>query len=349
MVNPFRFGQTVEGDDFCNRGRELEEVKKSISNHYSIWIVSPRGFGKTSLIFKAFHELKGIKTIYINLYSVQSLSDFTEKYFQVIFKNFFELKKGIKSITEKSGIENILEIPEKIASEKDINICIAFDEFQEVNRIDPFLINRMRSAFQNHRHISYVFLGSKQSLMETIFADSNSPFYEFGRKISIDKIERSDWEQFLKEKFKRTGLNIAESTIEAIIDKSGGHPHFTQYFASMAWELLLEGIDDKEPQFTETWMNRIVAGQSILFQNMFDQFNQNQRKVLTAIASLKPGEQLFSEESRKQFQLPTTSTVSVTIHSLLKKELIYKQNGNYFIANPVLKEWLIQYSKGKMI
>lgn len=373
MKNPFRFGQLVTGVHFCNRLTELKEIKKAIINGYSLWVYSPRRFGKTSLILKAFEEITDIKTIYLDLYNVQSLSAFAEKYSQVVFKELLDWKAGIKNIgkkisglfkgiipkisfdaqgnpsisfepqviEEKSDIENILDIPGKIASEQGYQVCVAFDEFQEVNRIEPFLINWMRSAFQRHQNTSYVFLGSKQSLMESIFADPNSPFYEFGFKVPIHEISPQDWMAFIRGKFEETNLGITDDTIHSVIKKSGGYPHFTQYFASVVWELLREGFDQNDPDFTGTWMNRIVAGQSVIFQNLFDQLNKNQRKTLIAIASLKPGEQLFSENYRKRYRLSASSTLSVTINSLLKKDLINKDNGSYTVLNPVLKEWLI--------
>ena len=86
MKNPFRFGQLVKGEHFCNRLNELKEIKKALNNGYSFWIYSPRRFGKTSLLLRAFEELSGIKTVYLDLYNVQSLSAFAEKYSQVVLK-----------------------------------------------------------------------------------------------------------------------------------------------------------------------------------------------------------------------------------------------------------------------
>jgi hypothetical protein len=65
MKNPFRFGQLVRGENFCNRLTEIKEIKKTITNGYSPWIYSPRRFGKTSLISKVFEQLPDIKTVYI--------------------------------------------------------------------------------------------------------------------------------------------------------------------------------------------------------------------------------------------------------------------------------------------
>jgi hypothetical protein len=61
-----------------------------------------------------------------------------------------------------------------------------------------------------------------------------------------------------------------------------------------------------------------------------------------AIASLEPGEQLFSEQCRMRYQLPASSTLTAAVNSLLKKDLINKENGNYSILNPVFREWLLQ-------
>ncbi|MCP4149691.1 MAG: ATP-binding protein [bacterium] len=378
MINPFRFGQLVSGESFCNREKELTEIIKAIDNRYSFWIYSPRRFGKTSLLLKAFENIKDTKTIYIDLYNSQSLAAFAEKYSQATLKELFDWKSGFQTagkkisgffkhiipkisfdsqgnptvslepqqIDSKSDIEQILEIPEKIASEKNIHVCVAFDEFQEVTRIHSFLINWMRSAFQRHQNVSYIFLGSKQSLMEEIFADSNSPFYEFGFKLPIAEINPADWTPFLTDKFNSTGVPATPETIKNIIEKSECHPHFTQYFASVVWELIREGSEQDSANFIATWMNRIIAGQSIIFQNIYDQLNQNQRKALTAIALLETGDQLFATKYRRKHKLPSSSTLTTSVTSLLKKDLITRNNGSYKVPNPILKEWLRRLAAG---
>lgn len=377
MKNPFRFGQLVKGDNFCNRKKELSQIKRNIFNSYSQWIYSQRRYGKTSLILKVFEELKDTKTIYIDLYNVESLHSFAEKYSQITIKQLFDWKIGIKKIGEKISnyfmginpkfyfdikgepsisfesqeiknkidIENILKIPEKIAAEKKWKVCVAFDEFQEINRINPFLINWMRSAFQTHQNISYAFLGSKQSLMNSIFADSNSPFYEFGLKIPINEISNKEWKIFIKKKFNLTKLNISEKTLKEILKKSRGHPHFTQYFSSVVWELIYEGADQSDPEFTTIWINHIISGQSIIFQNIFDQLSKNQRKLLIIIAKIKINEHLFSEKFRLKHQLPPTSSMVTAIKTLQKKDLILKTDNKYTINNPVMKEWLLNINK----
>jgi len=372
IKNPFQFGKIVSAQNFCNRVQEIKELKSHIKNGYSVWLFAPRRYGKSSLLHKVFEETKYVKTIYFDLYNIQSLDDFCRKYSKLLAKELFDWKQDIKTLTGKFGqyfknlypkvsfdetgspsfsleqqniqsqsdIETILNIPDVIAKKTKKKICIAFDEFQEIERIDKFIINWMRSAFQNQQNVSYIFLGSKQSMMRTIFSSVNSPFYEFAVKMDIKPISNNDLSDFIKNKFKLAGLTIKENTINNILLKSGGHPHFTQYFSSVVFDHIRNGANQDSKDFTKNWLDTIINSQSMIFQNIYDQLNKNQRKVLIALADVQNSE-LFSNEKRQQFKLPTSSSLNTTIKSLINKDLINKEGKNYKIINPVLKEWIL--------
>lgn len=372
IYNPFQFGTIVRGENFCNREEELSVLKSHIKDGYSVWLYSPRRYGKSSLIQKAFSEIEGVKTIYFDLYNVKSLDDFSKKYSTLIAKNLFSWQQEIKKLTDKFSqyftnlspvvsfdqtglpsftlnvaeikqqvdVETILNIPQKISREIKRPICIAFDEFQEIDRIEPFLINWMRSSFQQHENVSYIFLGSEQSLMEMIFTSSRSPFYEFAVKMHINPIGKDDLAQFIDEKFKQKGLEITRKNIEAILEKSEKHPHFTQYFASVVFDLIRNGVNQNDVNFTDLWIEKIIQSQSVILQGIFDQLTNTQRVVLLTIAVLLKDEELFSSYSREKYHLPASSSLSTAIDSLIKKGLIVKEDKRYKILNPVFKAWL---------
>ena len=50
--------------------------------------------------------------------------------------------------------------------------------------------------------------------------------------------------------------------------------------------------------------------------------------------------ELFSTEVRNKFYLPTSSTLSTNINGLITKDLIYKSEKGYLIANPVFEFWI---------
>ena len=49
-INPFKYGNVVLGNDFCNRSKEQKEILSAIKNGDKIFIYSERRLGKTSLI-----------------------------------------------------------------------------------------------------------------------------------------------------------------------------------------------------------------------------------------------------------------------------------------------------------
>jgi len=371
-INPFQYGVVIDDRAFCNRKEEISYLKNQIKNGYSTWLFSPRRFGKTSLIEKVFRELGDTRCIYVDLYNIKSKDDFCRKYSKVIAEELFNWKDDIKRLTknlshafnqlsptvsfDESGvpgfslnvhkvekqedIETILEVPYKVSLKSSKRICIAFDEFQEINRIDPFLLNWMRSSFQRHGDISYIFLGSKQSMMEDIFSSIKSPFYEFAAKMNLATIPKDELFAFVEENFRKSNLPIEKQTIDKILDKSECQPHFTQYFASIVFDLINSGRDQNDENFQDFWMKKIIIPQADVFHDIYDQITNSQRVTLQAIARLDESG-IYSEETRTQYGLPVSSSLSEVLKALQKRGLIYKIDDKYKITNPIFKVWLL--------
>lgn len=370
--NPFQYGVVIDDSAFCNRKEEISYLKNQIKNGYSTWLFSPRRFGKTSLVEKVFRELDDSICIYIDLYNIKSKDDFCRKYSKVIAIELFNWKDDIKKLTKslsnafsklspmvsfdefgnpgfslnvhkvekQEEIETILEVPYQISIRSTKRICIAFDEFQEIKRIDPFLLNWMRCAFQRHIDISYIFLGSKQSMMEDIFSSIQSPFYEFAAKMNLSTISREELSTFVEGNFIKYGLLIEKQTTGIILDKSDCQPHFTQYFASVIFDLVQAGYDQNDKDFQNFWMTKIILPQADVFQDIYDQLTNSQRATVQAIARLCESG-IYSEETRNKYGLPVSSSLNEVLKALQKRGLVYKTRDTYKITNPVFKEWLL--------
>jgi len=310
--------------------------------------------------------------IYIDLYNIKSKDDFCKRYSKAIAEELFNWKEDIKKLSKnlassfrnlspgisfdelgkpsfslnvhkvetQEDIETILEVPHEVSLKSTRRICIAFDEFQEIRRIDPFLLHWMRSSFQRHTQISYIFLGSKQSLMEDIFTSIDSPFYEFAAKMNLSTISRDELFKFIGRKFEKNKLPIKKRTINSILDKSECQPHFTQYFASVVFDLVASGYDQGDERFPLKWMKKIILPQADVFRDIFDQLTSSQRATILALAKLS-GHGIYSEESRNKHGLPVSSSLSEALKALQKKGLIYRTTDHYIIANPVFKNWLL--------
>jgi AAA+ ATPase superfamily predicted ATPase len=368
MKNPFQFGQVVQKNQFCNRRKELQEVIDSIQSKNSLWLYSPRRFGKTSLVMNAFSSISDVKTIYFDLFHIRDKQDFAAKYLNLLTHELFTFKQDVTLILKKlSGylenitpsisldkmgkpsigidikksefsqtIESILNLPQKVNNPKPI--CIAFDEFQEIERLDPFLKNIMHSVFQHQQNVSYIFLGSKESLMNAIFSDVKSPFFQFGEKMNLGLISEQDLTEFINKMFTETGLEIQPFVIEDILEITECHPHYTQYLAYVIWNLVNQQVPQDE-HFREIWLSYVMQSQSDAFRTIYEQLNQNQRKVLYALSD-KEMQNIMSVETMAKYSLPPKSTITTTLKSLLQKTIILKLNGSYKFENPIFKVWI---------
>ncbi|HQO06388.1 MAG TPA: hypothetical protein PKW84_09715, partial [Fervidobacterium sp.] len=107
MHNPFKFGVVVKSADFCDREVEMGEIESDIASGINTTIISPRRYGKTSLILNLFDRLEGIESVYIDLMGITSINDFLDVYAHAFLEKiggmqrFFELAKKIIPGIEK--------------------------------------------------------------------------------------------------------------------------------------------------------------------------------------------------------------------------------------------------------
>jgi AAA+ ATPase superfamily predicted ATPase len=80
--NPFFFGEVVTGDNFTDRTDEIKKLTTELRGGHNIFLISPRRYGKTSLIINVLEHLnrEGLFTFYIDLYKVASLRELLEAY-----------------------------------------------------------------------------------------------------------------------------------------------------------------------------------------------------------------------------------------------------------------------------
>ena len=78
MENPFKFGTIVEGDFFTDRVEEVAYIKQFINSANHLILISPRRFGKSSVVLKAVKQ-SGRKYIYLNLQTVMTVQDLAAK------------------------------------------------------------------------------------------------------------------------------------------------------------------------------------------------------------------------------------------------------------------------------
>lgn len=369
MENPFRYGEPVVGKDFADRKKELEELKMEMLSGQNVIIYSPRRFGKSSLVYNAILSLEDqIIPLWVDCYGVLTKKELAEKIASEALKhlklqNLLESAKRLfKKVTpkirlgdtlevefafgeEETAFEESLELPQRLADHLEKRVVVVFDEFQEVAELGEDVLKKMRSKFQWQRDVTFVFIGSRRSMMERIFRSAQSPFYNFGRHMVLGKIPKDEFREFILEKFKETGIEVEENIVNRVLELTGGHPYYTQKFCHRLWYVgKLKG--SLKMEYVEETFRELVKESEASYIEIWDSLPLSQRKVLLAIAR---GERdLYSAEFFIKYGFSSASSVQYSIKALREKELIHRINGEFEISDPFLRHWLLwRFGGGK--
>ena len=85
MKNPFKFGTIVEGEYFTDRDDELQQIKQLLNSDNHLILISPRRFGKSSLVKKAVTQVAR-PCISLNLQMVVSVEGLAAMILKEVFK-----------------------------------------------------------------------------------------------------------------------------------------------------------------------------------------------------------------------------------------------------------------------
>lgn len=353
MNNPFKFGSVVDEPYFTDRINELAYIKHSMNSANHIVLISPRRFGKTSLVKKAIKEINR-PSIFINLQMAVSVENLASLLLKEIFKlRPFEKVKHLMThfrviptistnpfsdavdvsfqpnLDTTAILEDAFALLEKVSSPTK-RIITVFDEFQEIMGIEKGLDKRLRAIMQEQQNINYIFLGSQESMMTQIFERKKSPFYHFGMLMHLDKIPYDDFMQYITQRLPLKYDTQAKDIAKDILNTTLCHPYFTQQLASQVWEILT--YSDVKEDIVKEAVEQLTIIHDLDFERLWMNFNKTDKYILLNLAHKK---QPSSTRS-----LPT-STIYSSVKRLMQMGYIIKIN-EYEIEDPFFRNWLIK-------
>jgi hypothetical protein len=357
MKNPFKFGTVVEEPYFTNRISDIAKIENILDSSNHLIIISPRRYGKTSLIQKVVNKSQR-PIISLDLQLISNIEDFASQILKRIYKiypiemikqsiaNFRiipslslnpmnnEIEVSFQPKTSMMpALEDVLNLLDKLSSSKK-KVIVILDEFQEIRRIDNSLERQLRSIIQFHQNLNYVFLGSQESMMREIFEKKKSPFYHFGYLMNLDKIGYSEFKSFLASGFKE--FNQKEIISDQILAFTDCHPYYTQQLAFTVWNLF--NYEKIEEEIVQTAIEQLVNMHDLDYERLWNSLNQTDKIVLISLS--QNNEQQFSN-SNKLINGLASSTVFSSLKRLINSGYVIKSN-HYEIDDPFFKRWIIR-------
>jgi hypothetical protein len=366
---PFVFGKSAVNHDFTDREKEKKRLAQNFLSLVNTMIISPRRWGKTSLVEKTALEItseyKDVKICILDIFNIRDENEFYAYYAQSLIKvtsthweewvdnsktflsrllpkvtfladNQLDLTFGLTWDELKRNPDEIIDLAETIAKAKGIKIIVCIDEFQSIGNFNDSLAfqRKLRAHWQHHQHVGYCLFGSKRHMLLDIFSNVEMPFYKFGDIMFLEKIDTKTWGKFIQKRFKDTGKSITRKQAEYLSEQVENHSYYVQQLAQQAWlrtksACSIAIIDDS--------LQSIKNQLSLLFVGLTETLTATQLYFLQAIID---GITIFGQENLTKYRLGTSANILRIKEALLSKEIIDIAFKNIEIQDPVFKLWL---------
>lgn len=367
---PFPTGTPVEGDEFIGREKETKLLLDLLKGGQSVIIASPRRYGKTSLIIEVLKRLKreGVFTAELDLFGISSKRELAEQIVEKVLLNrkgwvkglLLKLKEGITRAIKNPQLKSVIgefefilsfsdpkineddllgeafDFSQRFAEKNKKNFVFSYDEFQDILKLNgDILVKKMRTKFQRHANVSYIFAGSQESLMKNLFTNPKEAFYKFGRIIYLDVIEEKVFKNHIKKTYHKCNFDCPDAIIDGLLKISECHPYYTQLICQQIYYSLLEKkrkIDEKD--LSEGVFGAVLAERSG-FDALWSNLSERKHDILLIKHIALTGEspyQLKDIERQRIYQ----ALQSLEFRGIIKR----LGKGNYAIKDPLFNQYI---------
>lgn len=369
-MNPFLTKGYKDSRYFCNRVSETEKLISAIRNNQDITLFGYRRLGKSALIHHVFHKLnKEYICIYADIWGTSSAEEFTKELANGIIKSKVFSKRrfsdkllgflksigasfnigmdGLPSVdivynNRNQSYSNLEEIF-KFLNQLDILMVIAIDEFQEIKKYDnqvPFE-GKLRSLTQQSSNIVFLYSGSEQHLLNEIFTKYNMPFYQSTRMLSMGKIDKNVYKEFILKHFKKAKREVNPEVIEHILTISYIHTYYVQ--ATTNYIFSLESIPSTINEF-DLQYREFILEKSVFYSELPELLTKQQFSVLKGVAKTGVVSNPNSADFMEIAKVRNSSSMYRAFNALLDKQLIIKDGDTYRLYDVFLEHYLKYFS-----
>jgi hypothetical protein len=376
MDNPFVYGEIVPADAFVGRRDELHRLVSDLSDGQKVFLISPRRYGKSSLIRQALAALgrRGALTVEVTVSSHTSYVSFLEGYARALggLEGRWERARswlaggvtstrpevryeatrsgvgglsvsfpGVQTDRDVSRLANeLFALPGRLAAERKRTVIVALDEFQAIDAFNGGSVEHaLRAAAQQQRNVGYVFAGSEPSLMEKMVGPRR-PFYKAGPVIRLQKIAADVFAPWIEARFAKSGIRAEPGIGEAIVDLAGNLPYDVQRLAHETWDdVRVDGRRRVTLDDLHRTLARLLAQHDKTFETAWQRLTLPQRSALRAIV-LQGGRELWSADTRARHRLAARSTMQRAVAALVDQELVLSEGSHYVVVDSLLREWV---------
>jgi hypothetical protein len=363
-VNPFVYSHPLGPDEIIDRDRETGELLANAVGGHFTRLYAPRKYGKTSLLQRALADgerEEGLIPVLVDLYRVVSLADVTvrlERAYarhlkgavrarvdQFLQRTGIGLSLGVTGISARiqldpradplPALHALLDLPLRLEASGGYRALIAFDEFQDIDKV-PGLDGLIRSHIQFHGDVaSYVFAGSEPGLMKQLFEDRDRPLYGSAVPMRLGRLAPEDVGAYVASRFEETGRSVGDA-LGPLLREAAGHPQRAMLLAHRLWAVIEPGasatVDDWHAAFEEA-----LAELEAEFDAEWRHLDTSQQKTLRSI--VEGGGSPYRGDVLTRLAL-TKDMVRKALPRLASSALIERSGDRHEIVDPLFAAWI---------
>jgi len=376
MPNPFVSGEVVPPDAFVDREDELARLIADLGSGQKVFLISPRRYGKSSLMRRAIDTLerRGVLAVELTVSSYSSYVAFLEGFARAVATAETRWERALGWLRDALGstrselrmergpdgksslavsfpaarttrdvsrlAAEVFLLPSRLADVRRRAVVVALDEFQAIHGFNGGSVEEsLRAAVQHQRRVGYVFAGSEPSLMERMIGPRR-PFYKAGPVMRLGKIPPDLFAAFIESRFVRTGIRPEPGVGAAVLDLAGHLPYDVQRLAHEVWDdVRAARVKRVGLEHLHDTLHRLLAEQAVVFEGSWQRLTLAQRGVLRAVV-LEDGRELLAADTRARHRLGGASSVQASLAALAREDVVARDGTRWVVIDSLMREWI---------
>ncbi|MGI8547277.1 MAG: hypothetical protein ACR2M1_08075 [Gemmatimonadaceae bacterium] len=232
-------------------------------------------------------------------------------------------------------LTDVLDGIERAASKHNGSVAVVLDEFQELLgsggvkagvKAGMKVEEQIRATVQRHRHVGYVFAGSKTRLLIEMTTTHGRPFFNLGDRRFLGPVPRPDFIALLSKGFADGDIVVLEGALDEILSRAEDVPYTVQLLARACWDTCRAGAAAGEqplvltPALVASVHERVAREQDPNFSTAWEKLTLPQRAALRALI-YTGGIGLASAEVSRRYHI-SVSTMQTSLGALKDQEIL---------------------------
>jgi DNA-binding MarR family transcriptional regulator len=368
MTNPFHYGTPAEGEHFAGREAELAALLSRLRAGVNVVLISPRRYGKTSLLLRAERELERDRAavIHANVLRSRDLGAFASQLATQAFRvpagrwhrarqavpeflrrlrarpivTFegehpkFSFDTGLNTRDAEETIADVYELLSELADRRPA--ALVLDEFQAIVELGEHLPALLKALADANPSVSLVLAGSRRLLMEKLVTEPSSALYNMAERMTLGPLPAEVMAAHLCARADAGGKRLDRDAAELIVELADPAPNDVQRLAYETYDLAGEEIDISS---VRAGMTAAVAHDAPAYAERYELLSPGQRRILSALAD-EPTDQPAGAAFLARTSLANPSSVKRALDALRATDLVAGRDNALVVADPFFAAWL---------